>query len=173
MKRTHAATRGETLIEAMVALVVFTIGMLGVLSASVLAHKQNGLAVHETRAANIARDLIDDLQRLPYTHPAFTSAITHHLSDPENTGDGTHRPLLGAAPEILAVDANGATGTGGVYDVSWVATPDVDGTGVEQGKTIEIDVTLTTGGFQQKLVFYSYKYNPAALAGQPGTFEEI
>src|SRR5688572_1016291 len=64
--------RGATLIEAMATLMVFTIGILGLLRMNGLASAQNGFAVRQGTAGLIARDLIDSFERLPYSHPAFT-----------------------------------------------------------------------------------------------------
>src|SRR5207248_2418337 len=60
MSARRPAPRGETLIEAMVAMAVFAIGLLGVLAMSLVADGQNSLAARETKAANLARDLADD-----------------------------------------------------------------------------------------------------------------
>ena len=60
------ATRGFSLIEALAALAVFSIGILGVMQMNVLASQQNGLARRQSTASKIGRDLVDAFERLPF-----------------------------------------------------------------------------------------------------------
>ncbi|HEX8703318.1 MAG TPA: prepilin-type N-terminal cleavage/methylation domain-containing protein [Myxococcaceae bacterium] len=171
-----SAARGFSLIEAMAALVVFTVGILGVLQMNVLASQQNNLALSHTTASKIARDLADSFERLPYTHPLFTRPSTLQPSDPdfsdfdnssglwtlqEAVGLAGARPLLGAADAIATSE-----GQGTYYQVAWraqrVENPTQPGT--FDSRRIVIMVRYPTpGGFRQVNV-WAIKYDPAAIS---------
>ena len=183
--RRSRAQRGESLIEGMCALAVFTIGMLGVITMNAFATQQNGLALHETQASNIARDVVDGFSRLPYDHPALSASATlstdpsftdytnldtlHDLTDATINGDGTDRPLLGAAREITQAD----TPVG--MHVYWRVALDYASDGTEQGKVIAVFVTfpVAKGSPLKTITVWTYKYNPSAVIGPGAKIEEI
>ena len=68
LSRSRLSARGTSLIEAMAALVVFSVGILGVMQMNVLASQQNNLARSRTTATRIARDVADSFERLPFDH---------------------------------------------------------------------------------------------------------
>lgn len=158
MRRPRSA-RGETLIETMVAMAVFSIALLGILEMNLCARGQLSVAGRETKAANLARDLIDAFDRLPYENPAF-AAGDHALTDSALTDDVAQRPLLGAAQPIARVDVPRST------QVRWTCTEDDDADGNPQGMRIRIRVTFPVLGHQTKtLAFDTYKYRLAAVTG--------
>jgi type IV pilus assembly protein PilV len=184
MSASRHAARGFSLIEAMAALVVFAVGILGVLQMNVLASQQNNLALSHTTASKLARDLADAFERLPYTHPLFTRTTALQPSDPAFTDfdndDGLwtledavavagERPLLGAADAIRLSE-----GQGSFYQVAWRAqrmeNPSEPGT--FDSRRIVIMVRFPTpGGFRQVNV-WPIKYDPAAISlGSSGTLE--
>lgn len=59
---------GFTLIEALIALLVFTIGILATVSMQVSALKGNSIARNSTDAAAIAANVIEELRELPFDH---------------------------------------------------------------------------------------------------------
>lgn len=184
MSTSRYAARGFSLIEAMAALVVFAVGILGVLQMNVLASQQNNLALSHTTASKLARDLADAFERLPYTHPLFTRPTALQPSDPAfsdfDNADGLwtledavavagQRPLLGAADAIRLSE-----GQGSFYQVAWRAqrmeNPSEPGT--FDSRRIVIMVRYPTpGGFRQVSV-WSIKYDPAAISlGSTDTLE--
>ena len=83
MNSSRLSPRGTSLIEAMAALVVFSVGILGVMQMNVLASQQNNLARSQTIASKIARDVADSFERLPFDHPLLDNATALLLNDPE------------------------------------------------------------------------------------------
>lgn len=157
--RRRAAARGETLVETMVALAIFAVGLLGVLEMTLVADRQNNLAARETKAANVARDLIDAFERLPFDDPVFAPGV-QTLTNAAFYDDTAAPPLLGAAQQISRLDVPRSTA------VSWTCTQELDAEGVVQGTRIEIDVSFRTPLGQQKtLQFFTYKYRLAAITG--------
>ncbi len=59
---THARSRGISLVESMVALVVLAIGMLGIAALHVESVKANRTALLRTQAVNLANDLADRIR---------------------------------------------------------------------------------------------------------------
>lgn len=176
MNPSRFAARGFSLIEAMAALTIFAIGILGVLQMNVLASQQNNLALNHTTASKIARDLADAFERLPYTHPLFTRPTTLQpgdtlFSDFDNT-DGLwtlqealavvgERPLLGAADAITTSE-----GQGSLYQVAWRAqrVENLTQPGTFDSRRIVIMVRYPTpGGFRQVNVWV-VKYDPSAIS---------
>jgi prepilin-type N-terminal cleavage/methylation domain-containing protein len=160
--------RGNTLIESMVALVVFSIGILGIMQLNVMASGQNGLAKRQTNAARITRDLIDSFERIPYNHPALavsgmdfrtnTDFLNHQvttgmrrLSDAVGAND---MPILGSTAAVLATEPQ-------AYDVWWRVSSYNDAAGVEQGKVIAVVVRVSMpGGSKRDIVSWTVKYDP-------------
>jgi Tfp pilus assembly protein PilV len=62
--------RGITLIETTIALVILSVGILAMFAAQITALEQTTQGRHTTDAAQIARDQLEFLQRLPWTHTA-------------------------------------------------------------------------------------------------------
>lgn len=61
---------GITLIETTIALVILGVGILAMLAAQITALEQTSQGRHSTEAAQVARDQMEFLQRLPWTHAA-------------------------------------------------------------------------------------------------------
>lgn len=58
--------RGATLLEVIVSMAVFGVGVLGVIQAQVLVAQQNGLSRRHSRAAAVLRDFVEAVQRWEY-----------------------------------------------------------------------------------------------------------
>jgi len=71
MKRNETLTgtneKGFTLIEALIALAIFSIGILGVATMQITAMNSNTIARLQTEAAALATERIERLHRLDYT----------------------------------------------------------------------------------------------------------
>jgi type IV pilus assembly protein PilV len=72
-----AATRrngGFTLVEAMVALIVLSVGLLGIAALYVETLRANRTSLHRTEAVNLATDIADRMRSnrdLPFSDPGF------------------------------------------------------------------------------------------------------
>ncbi|HYO55543.1 type IV pilus modification PilV family protein [Archangium sp.] len=173
--------RGFSLIEAMAALAVFSIGLLGVLHMNVLASQQNGLARRQSTASKIARDLVDSFERLPYDHALLSTESTIDPADPRfarlDEADGRvkladavalvgQRPLLGAA--------HASVSTEGTYEVAWRVAPVKGSDGGTEARRVLVMVRFptTAGGFKQVNV-WAVKFNPQAMGRGAAAIPEI
>ena len=186
MSSSHLSPRGTTLIEAMVALVVFSVGILGVMQMNVLASQQNNLANSQTTASKLARDIADAFERLPFDHPALNVPTSLAQSDPEFANmsnlDGlvtlhdavaqtAARPLLGAADAIYTSE-----GQGSFYQVAWRALGVPNPDRYNQVDQIRILIMVrfpAPGGGMRQVNTWAVKYNVAALTGDPQTALEL
>jgi type IV pilus assembly protein PilV len=114
----------------MAAMVVFAIGIIGVMQMNVLASRQNNLARSRTVAAKIARDVADSFERMPFDHPVLSqpTLVNVNSSDFANmdnadglvrlenvpTLTGAARPFMGAAAATFTADGDGT-----FYEVAW------------------------------------------------------
>lgn len=192
-KRLPTSARGSTLIEAMAALAVFTIGILGVMQMNVLASRQNNLARGEATAGKIARDLAYAFERLPYAHPIFQppgspiASNTAEFTNFENTsgrfllkdvatliGAQNARPLVSAAEAAMTVE--GGSGNGfGAYEVAWRAAPITNAEdGRQDARVIVIMVRFrSVGDFYRQVNVWTVKYNPEAVIDTGANIQEI
>lgn len=194
MKPSLPAPRGTTLIESMAALVVFSIGILGVMQMNVLASQQNNVARSHTIASKIARDVADSFERLPFTHPLFAEDSTLLPSSPDfidiGNADGkktledamaltAERPFLGAASAIYTSDASFKDQNGDYipfYEVAWrskhIANP--DRTNLKDQIRIVVMVRYRTpGGGENVVTAWAVKYDMVALTGDDKTLLEL
>jgi len=131
MSLSRFSPRGVTLIESMVAMLVFAVGILGIMQMNVLASRQNNLARSRTVASKIARDVADALEPLPDGHPLLTQPNTMPLDSPQfasmDVEEGlveldevptlvgnTSRPLIGAANAVYTSEGDNT-----YYEIAW------------------------------------------------------
>lgn len=197
MKRNPSAhsPRGVSLIEAMMAMVVFVVGILGILQMNVLASQQNNLAKGETNASKIGRDLVQAFERLPYEHPLFQEqAGVNHLdtsfTDFENTTGRfllqeantitvaeSARPLVSAAMATVALENEQENRNGfGNFEVAWrsAALTDPDNPATIEARVIVVMVRFrTVGGNFRQVNTWTVKYSPAAIIDASAVIQEI
>ncbi|MCP4022234.1 MAG: prepilin-type N-terminal cleavage/methylation domain-containing protein [Desulfobacteraceae bacterium] len=94
-------SNGFTLVEVMIALVILSIGILGIASMNVSSVQGNGYALNLTSATNIGQEIIEEMMKASYFD-------TNYFTD--QNGDGQA----------------GLVNTGGAADYSWTKT--VEGT---------------------------------------------
>jgi prepilin-type N-terminal cleavage/methylation domain-containing protein len=168
-----AAARGATLVEMMVATAILCIGILGVLQMSVLASQQTAYAGRLSAASLTARDLVDAVVRLPYTHPALTIPAGAQTADVTvfDAQQGIYTvewpnadPVLSAAPAILNADRHTSSAIG-IQKVWWTVWPAVVN-GQQVAKHILIHVQVGIPGYQPRtLNFWTVKYNAEQVVG--------
>lgn len=115
--------RGMTLIEAMIAIAVLTIGIMAAMGMQVRAIGASSTALYRTDANNIAISLLETLKELPFDDANLTQTVA---SPNPLVNDATTRKYTAAAfprmaPFIAAVPAAGTIvdRSGITYNLSW------------------------------------------------------
>jgi hypothetical protein len=187
MNSSRLSSRGTTLIEAMAAMAVFAVGIIGVMQMNVLASKQNNLARSQTTASKIARDVADAFERLPFNHPLLNVPTSLAQNDPEFADmdnpdglvrledvaamTGTERPLLGAADAIF-----NSEGDGRFYQVAWRALPVTNPDRYDQVDQIRVLIMVrfpAPGGGMRQVNTWAIRYNVALITGDAQTSQEL
>jgi type IV pilus assembly protein PilV len=122
-----ATEKGFTLTEALVAMVILSLGLLGLERMHIAAIQVNTIASRLTRATTLAQDRAEQLMALPYNDPALDD-----LTDPK-----IFTPHPSPNPPQ---DQEG-------YTIRWEVDTDAPSTGV---KTINIVVTWKNKASQTK-----------------------
>jgi prepilin-type N-terminal cleavage/methylation domain-containing protein len=156
---------GFTLIEVMIALVLLAIGMTALIAAFVSSGQIAVLGRRQNAATSIARSIAGTLQLAAYSDPRLAN------SNPANDATFADPNLLFARPAVPSgVDAPDVTI--GVFSMSnenftvYVnVSPDVDASGVEQGKDFAVVVRYRVGTVWARALAQGYRYNPAANGG--------
>jgi type IV pilus assembly protein PilV len=77
-KNIRASSRGFTLVETMVALVVLAVGMLGIAGLYVTTLKSGGSAIYRMQAVNLAADLADRIRANRGANVAYAGAAANN-----------------------------------------------------------------------------------------------
>ena len=72
--------RGFTLIEVLIAMAVFAVGLLALASLQIRSIQMNASARMQTEETNIAVDWLERLIALPYDDPLLTPGVSHQAS---------------------------------------------------------------------------------------------
>jgi len=115
MQRAHISSeRGTTLIEAMIAAAVMTVGVLGLVPLFYRSVEGIAVASKITQATSLAESKLDELARLPYAASQLdVGAHTEGVSNILSTG-------LTLSPGVTTASAYGATD--GTFARSWAVT---------------------------------------------------
>lgn len=117
---------GYTIIEVMIAIAIFSIGILSAWALQTSSTRGNSAARNLTTAAACAADRLEQLIQLPYAH-ADLLAGAH---TPAQDLDGIDNDFDGEIDEA---------GESGTLRISWMVTDDSP---IQQTKAIRVDVTL-------------------------------
>lgn len=124
MEDTHVQSRGFTLMESMIALLILTIGLLGLAHLFVLAINQSAYARQNTMAVSVAEDKLEELKNM-YSNDQSTGGTSADLVT------GSHGPVT-----VSILGTSGSNQGTYQYSVSWtVSNP--------SGKEKDITVTVT------------------------------
>lgn len=174
--------RGSTLIEALVAIAVLTIGVLAVMGMQVRAIGASSTALNRTGANNVALSLLETLKELEFDNPNLVqthavlpaSPINLAVPDPITTDPLSRtftaaslpemqsliRQPLGAAPAGTIVDRSDIT-----YRLFWAVQDRILATGETLNKTIRVYMIWNSPlGGQNRLDMTTVKYNNISLA---------
>ena len=124
---------GFTLIEIMIAMVVFSIGLLGVAAMQIAAVKGNSSSNGLTEAATIAQNKMEELM-----------ILDNYQTDPDLTN----------GPHVLPGTVSGATSIS--YNISWNITDNTPPPATTL-KTISVTVNWNQGGRTRQVVLDSLK----------------
>ncbi|KFE68840.1 type IV pilus modification PilV family protein [Hyalangium minutum] len=186
MRSSRSFHRGSSLIEAMAALAVFTIGIIGIMDMNLLASKQNTLARSRTVASKIARDVADSFERIPFKHPMLSVPTGLLMTDDEfdniENEDGlvkletavaqtTDRPILGAADAMFTSEGDRT-----FYKVAWrvipVANPQRAGQ-VDQKRILIMVRFPSPGGGMVDVKTWAVRYDVELITGDDQTLLEL
>jgi type IV pilus assembly protein PilV len=156
MKRACKKSRGFTLVEVLVALVVLTIGMLGIAAVYLEGLRSSRTALLRTQAVVLASDMADRIRANRYVlagalvyDPAATVATANNTCDKSTNGASKCTPAQMFANDLARWQAAiqsrlpGGTGTVGFTLVNTIPTYTVTVTWVEAGETVGGSYILT------------------------------
>ena len=115
-----ATEKGLSLIEVLVAMVVLSLGLLGLERVHIAAIQANTIASRLTQGTTLAQDRAEQLMALPYDHAKLVNTT---------------------------VDSNTDISIPEGYTISWKVDTNVPSTGI---KTISIDVTWKNKASERK-----------------------
>ena len=140
--------QGFTLIEIMIAMVIFVVGMLSVAAMQTSATKGNNTANRSTRAFTWCSDRMEVLMSLPYNDPSLDEGEHSNTGDAEiitQTTDGIDNDYDGQIDEV---------GESGVVTIMWTVINNDGLTGAppppDNTKSIAVRVTWRTPMGKQK-----------------------
>ena len=162
--------KGSTLIEAMIAIMLLTIGILAVMVMQVRAINASSSAMNRTDANSVATSLLETLKELPFTDANLsrTGAPPGSLVNDANARTFTAASLP-AMQSLIQMPAGAAAGTvvdraGITYQLSWVVQDRILATGETLDKTIRVFMTWNSPmGGQNRLEITTVKYNNVSL----------
>jgi type IV pilus assembly protein PilV len=128
---------GFSLIEVVVALAVFSIGLLAIFSMQFSAIKTNAVGRGVTENITVATDKVERLMALPYTHADLTAGSHQVAQD----ADGIDNNLDGN------VDEPGETG---YLRVDWQVQDDCLGSDFQGHKCVQVHVSSNVNGKRVK-----------------------
>jgi type IV pilus assembly protein PilV len=116
-QKIQMAIKGFTLIEVLMVMTIFSIGILAVAAMQITSTKGNASARRMTEATALAEKQIENLMQLPYDHADLDPANNPHVS------------------------------TQGPYSVNWNVTEiDLDSNGTNDSKKVKIAVNWRYAG---------------------------
>jgi len=127
-------SKGFTLIEVLIALAIFSIGILAVASLQVSARLQSRNSVEITEASAIASGQMEELMLRPFDHADLDPALNPHQL------------------------------TSGKYTIGWLVTEsDLNGDALNDSKTVELTVSynklISTGSNQREITMLFIKHD--------------
>lgn len=160
--------QGVTLIEAMIAIAILTIGIMAAMGMQVRAIGASSTAMNRTDANNIAVALLETLKDLPFddANLNFTGAAAPgDLVQATARTFTTNANFPRMAPFIASVPTAGSIvdRSGITYRLSWAVQDNpvdaIDPTGDRPGKTIRVFMTWNSLMGQNRLEMTTVKYN--------------
>ena len=136
--------KGFTIIEVMIALAIFSIGIMAAWALQTGSTRGNTKARHLTSAATWASDRLERLIQLSYTHADLTAGVHAPALDADGI-DNNHNGLIDEP------------GESGPLQLTWQVTDDSP---IVRTKTVRVDVVWRDPLRDKSLSLVSYKANP-------------
>ena len=130
--------QGFTLIEVLMAMAIFSIGILAVFSMQISAITSNSRARNSTTVLTIAKDRVEELIELPYDHADLAGAPAP---------GSLHAPTAGA--DLIDNDEDGQideAGEGGQISITWTVIEDQPLPGA---KSVSVTAVRSVSGRQR------------------------
>ncbi len=125
MLKMQIGIKGFTLIEVLIVMAIFSIGILAVVAMQVTSTKGNASARRITEATALAENQIENLMQVSYDHADLNPANNPHES------------------------------TQGPYAINWNVTEvDLDANGTNDSKTVDVTVNWNYGGDRSVSIQY-------------------
>jgi type IV pilus assembly protein PilV len=149
----NSRNQGFTLIEILIAMAIFAIGILAVGSMQIAAINTNAAARNSMTVVTIAKDRAEKLTALAYDHADLVgSADPGTLHTPAAGADGIDNDEDGQIDEA---------GEAGQISIDWnVTESDLNADGTDDSKLITVTVTRTVGTNQRRASLDLIKENP-------------
>lgn len=159
-----ANQKGVSLIEAMIAMVLLSIGIVAVAAMQTRAIGASGAAFERTGANGVALSVLETLKALPFDDANL-------VATPSLTSVGARTYTEAGFPElntVLNVPAGAAAGTvvdnsGLTYQLSWAVQDTILPTGENPYKTVRVFMTWASPVGQNRLVMTAVKYRNITL----------
>ena len=151
--RKNSCNQGFTLIEILIAMAIFAIGILAVGSMQIAAINTNASARNSMTVVTMAKDRAEKLTALTYDHADLVgSADPGTLHTPAAGADGIDNNEDGQIDEA---------GEAGHISINWnVIESDLNADDVDDSKMITVTVTRTVGTNQRRASLGLVKENP-------------
>lgn len=159
-----ANQKGVSLIEAMIAMLLLSIGIVAVAAMQTRAIGASGAAFERTGANGVAVSVLETLKALPFDDANL-------VETPSLTSVGARTYTEAGFPElntVLNVPAGAAAGTvvdnsGLTYQLSWAVQDTILPTGENPYKTVRVFMTWASPVGQNRLVMTAVKYRNITL----------
>lgn len=163
--RIIAGQKGFTIIEAMVAIVILSVGILAVAAMQARAIGASGAAFERTGANGVALSVLETLKSLPFDNANLVATGSLDNNALAKTYTATGFPEL---KPLLTVPAGAAAGTvmdksGLTYQLTWAVQDTILATGENPCKTVRVFMTWASPVGQNRLVMTAVKYRNISL----------
>ena len=147
---------GMTLIEVMIAIMLLAIGVAGMAAIQILAMRDEAIAREDNDASRIARDVLEQIQRMPFASVAVTAAYEEPAWIQTAGYDPGEVPVSVRTPDV--VDTPSGEIDQKVYDVTWRVTAVA---GQSSLRNVDVQVAWTDAAERpQTYTASTLKYNP-------------
>lgn len=146
-------TGGMTLLEVLIAIALLAVGVAGMAGIQILAMRDEAIAREDNDASRIARDVMEQVQRMPFT-AVLPTAGAFAVPAFVDYG-GSYAP--GEVP-VNTQTVNAGVSADGIYNVTWRVAAVA---GQASLRTVDVQVGWTDAvGRAQTYTASSMKYNP-------------